>query len=152
MGCVLYGRLWQYVFSAAKIEVVTIPVAEFMASVVGLLVLDHDGVLDFATRIWLEINAEATPRSALQGDAGAPGLLIAHDEFTTSLTCLSATARASRRAMCLVLVTRAPTKLADLATRRRSLLFASYVMSRAGSRCLPGLSTNAVSKRPGLLA
>ena len=37
MGGVLYGRLWQYPFSAAQIEVVTIPVAEFMAAVVGLL-------------------------------------------------------------------------------------------------------------------
>ena len=82
MGGVLYGRLWQYAFSAAEIEVVTIPVAEFMAAVVGLMVYDSVGALEYAERICLEVDAEATPRTALQGKAHRPGLLIAHDEFT----------------------------------------------------------------------
>ena len=82
MGGSLYGRLWQHAFSPAEIEVVTIPVAEFLAAVVGLMVLHHDGALDYAMRVCLEIDAEATPRTALQGGASAPGLLIAHDEFT----------------------------------------------------------------------
>ena len=81
MGGVLYGRLWQLAFTAAEIEVVTIPVAEFMAAVVGLIVYDHVGALDFAGRVCLEVDAEATPRTALQGEAHRPGLLIAHDEF-----------------------------------------------------------------------
>ena len=82
MGGVLYGRLWQYAFTAAEIEVVTIPVAEFMAAVVGLMVYDSVGTLEYAERICLEVDAEATPRTALQGKAHRPGLLIAHDEFT----------------------------------------------------------------------
>ena len=82
MGGVLYGRLWQYAFSADEIEVVTIPVAEFMAAVVGLMVYDGVGSLEHAQRICLEVDAEATPRTALQGEAHRPGLLIAHDEFT----------------------------------------------------------------------
>ena len=81
MGGVLYGRLWQRAFTAAEIEVVTIPVAEFMAAVVGLIVYDHSGALDYAGRVCLEVDAEATPRTALQGEAHRPGLLIAHDEF-----------------------------------------------------------------------
>ena len=82
MGGALYGRLWQYPFTAAEIEVVTIPVAEFMAGPVGLIVLDGDGALEYAERICLEIDAEATPRTALQGEARSAGLLVAHDEFT----------------------------------------------------------------------
>ena len=86
MGGVLHGRLWQYCFSAAEIEVVTIPVAEFMAAVVGLFVYDSAGILEYAERVRLEVDAEATPRSALQGEAHRPGLLIAHEEFAlTSL-------------------------------------------------------------------
>ena len=81
MGGVLYGRLWQYPFSAAQIEVVTIPVAEFMAGPVGLMVFDSDGALEHAERICMEIDAEATPRTALQGEAHAAGLLVAHEEF-----------------------------------------------------------------------
>ena len=82
MGGVLCGRLWQYPFSADEIRVVTIPVAEFMAAVVGLMVYDSAGSLEYAQRICLEVDAEATPRTALQGEAHRPGLLIAHDEFT----------------------------------------------------------------------
>ena len=81
MGGVLYGRLWQYPFTADEIEVVTIPVAEFMAAVVGLLVYDGVGSLEHAERICLEVDAEATPRTAMQGEAHRPGLLVAHDEF-----------------------------------------------------------------------
>ena len=81
MGGFLHGLLWQYAFSAAEIEVTTIPVAEFMAGPVGLMVYDHEGLLEHAERIALAIDAEATPRGALQGEAHAPGLLIAHEEF-----------------------------------------------------------------------
>ena len=82
MGGVLYGRLWQYPFTSYEIGIVTIPVAEFMAAVVGLMVYDSVGSLEHAERICLEVDAEATPRTALQGEAHRPGLLIAHDEFT----------------------------------------------------------------------
>ena len=81
MGGFLHGLLWQYVFSPEEIALVTIPVAEFIAGVVGLMVYDHEGVLEYAQRIALGIDAEATPRCALQGEAHRSGLLVAHDEF-----------------------------------------------------------------------
>ena len=81
MGGYLHGLLWQYAFTAEEIEVVTIPIAEFMAGPVGLMVYDHEGLFEHAERIALSIDAEATPRGAIQGEAHKPGLLIAHDEF-----------------------------------------------------------------------
>ena len=81
MGGFLYGLLWQYPFSPEEISLFTIPVAEFMAGPVGLMVYDNEGVLEYAQRIALAIDAEATPRCALQGEAHKTGLLIAHEEF-----------------------------------------------------------------------
>ena len=81
MGGYLYGLLWQYAFSAEQIEVLTIPVAEFIAGPVGLMVYDHEGLFEHAQRIALSIDAEATPRCAMQGEARKAGLLVAHSEF-----------------------------------------------------------------------
>ena len=81
MGGHMHCYLWQYLFSAEEIKVLTIPVAEFIAGPVGLMVYTAGGRLEYAQRIALEIDAYATPRCALRDRAKSPNMLAAHEEF-----------------------------------------------------------------------
>ena len=81
MGGHMHGCLWQYPFSEDEIKVLTIPVAEFMAGPVGLMVYTANGRLEYAKRIALEIDAYATPRCALRDAAKSANMLAAHEEF-----------------------------------------------------------------------
>ena len=83
MGGSMHCYLWQYLFSDDEIKVLTIPVAEFIAGPVGLMVYTAGGRLEYAKRIVLEIDAYATPRCALRDRAKSPNMLAAHEEFVS---------------------------------------------------------------------
>ena len=83
MGGSMHCYLWNYLFSKEEIEVLTIPVAEFIAGPVGLMVYTAGGRLEYAKRIALEIDAYATPRCALRERAKSPNMLAAHEEFVS---------------------------------------------------------------------
>ena len=83
MGGSMHCYLWQYLFSDEEIKVLTIPVAEFMAGPVGLMVYTAGNRLEYAKRIALEIDAYATPRCALRDRAKSPNMLAAHEEFVS---------------------------------------------------------------------
>ena len=78
MGANFFGRMWTRVLSSDELQFMTIPVAEFMASVANLFAQEE--VLEFAEVVVLEIDARASP-DVLVNRAKGDALAIAHEEF-----------------------------------------------------------------------
>jgi hypothetical protein len=78
MGGHHYGRLWNQQLTEAELQLATIPVTEFCATVCNAFV--QEAVLEHASCVVLEIDASASP-TVLAGRASSPGLTIAHEEF-----------------------------------------------------------------------
>ena len=70
--------MWTRVLSHEELQFMTIPVAEFMASVANLFAQEE--VLEFAEVVVLEIDVRASP-NVLVNRARGDALAIAHEEF-----------------------------------------------------------------------
>ena len=78
MGANFFGHMWTRVLTKNELQFMTIPVAEFMASVANLFA--QEDVLEFAEVVVLEIDARASP-DVLVNRAKGDALAIAHEEF-----------------------------------------------------------------------
>ena len=78
MGGDLYGRKWHYAFTDAQLQYWNIPPAEFIASILSLILNDH--VLEVAECVMLEVDALATPHTLVER-ARSPSMIAVHEEF-----------------------------------------------------------------------